>query len=136
VDAIEFSVDGLPPIKRGSQSMWGKQIERIKPLRAAAAGQPHTPATLEKSVHLRIVVFAEVRDGDLDGFVAGICDGLQPAPANVVAYLRDEDWVELPEAARPDRALGFTDDRAISRIDAERRTPDGPRRYEVCVEWS
>jgi hypothetical protein len=90
--SIEFSVDGLPPIKRGSQSMWGKQIARIKPLRVAAAARPHTPATLEQSVHLRIVVFAEVRDGDLDGFVADICDGVQPAPANVVAYLRGEDW--------------------------------------------
>lgn len=132
---IEFSVDGLPPIKRGSQSMWGKQIARIKALRAAAAAKPHTPATLEETVHLWVVVFAEVRDGDLDGFVAGICDGLQPAPANVVAYLTDNDWLELPDRARPDQALGFIDDRAISRIDAERRAPEGERQYEVSVSW-
>lgn len=28
MSGIEFRVDGLPPIKRGSQSMWGKQIAR------------------------------------------------------------------------------------------------------------
>lgn len=133
---IEFRVDGLPPIKRGSESMWRRQIARIKQLRAAAAAHPHTPATLEQSVHLRVIVSAEVRDGDLDGFVAGICDGLQPAPANIVAYLRDEDWAELLDTAWPTRPLGFTDDRAISRIDAERRPPQGPRRYEVAIEWS
>lgn len=130
---IEFSVDGLPPIKRGSQSMWGKQIARIKPLRLAAAAKPHTPATLEQTVHLWDAVFAEVGDGDLDGFVAGICDGLQPAPARVARYLREDDWLDLPERARPDQALGFADDRAISRIEAERRAPEGRRSYKVVV---
>ena len=70
--SIEFSVDGLPPIKRGSQSMWGKQIERIKPLRAAAAAQPHTPATLEQSVHLRIVVLGSVKEQCSRGW-SGLC---------------------------------------------------------------
>lgn len=134
--SIDFTVEGLPPIKRGSESMWGKQIARIRQLRAAAGAKPHTPATLDQEVHLRIVVYAEVRDGDLDGFVSGICDGLQPAPANFHSYIREEDWADLPESAQPRRALGFTDDRAISQIDAERRRAEGMPRYEVTIRWS
>src|SRR4051794_2949335 len=105
--SIDFTVEGLPPIKRGSESMWGKQVARIRLLRAAAAAISHTPATLDQEVQLRIVVYAEVRDGDLDGFVSGISDGLQPTPANFHSSLREEDWADLPENAQPRRALGF-----------------------------
>jgi hypothetical protein len=115
--------------------MWRKQVARIRLLRVAAAEQPHEPATLDQDVHLRVMVFADVRDGDLDGFVSGICDGLQPAPANFKEYLREADWTDVPEAAQPHRALGFTDDRAISRIEAVRHPPEGSARYEVALTW-
>lgn len=133
--SIQFRVDQLPPIKRGSESMWQKQIERIKPLRAAAAEHPQAPATLDDDVSLDVVVYARPMDGDLDGFVAGICDGLQPPHANFRPWLQAADWQELPEAARPDNALGFVDDRAISTITARRLAPTERIGYEVSITW-
>jgi hypothetical protein len=134
---IEFAVEDVPPIKRGAESMWGKQLDRVRNLRREAvkqaAGLP--PATIEDQAHLAVVVYARPEKGDLDGFVAGICDSLQPCPVNYLPYVRDEDWTELPEAAHPTKALGISDDRAITTIRAERRASEGTRRYEVSLSW-
>jgi hypothetical protein len=132
---IRLQVDGLPPIKRGAESMWGQQIGRIKSLRTAAEGQPDEVADLVDQVHLDVVVYASPLDGDLDGFVAGICDGLQPPHANYIPFLRAEDWADLPADLRPPTAVGFRDDRAITRISAERREPPNRRRYAVTITW-
>jgi hypothetical protein len=81
---IEFAVDGIPPIKRGNQSMWGKQLDRVKALRrpAATTAKGVDSATIGDEVSLEVEVRARPEDGDLDGFVAGICDGLQACNAN------------------------------------------------------
>jgi len=47
-------------------------------------------------------------DGDLDSFVAGICDGLQPPHPNFLPWLLVEDWEDVPETGRPAHVLGFT----------------------------
>src|SRR4051812_2373829 len=111
---IRFHVDDLPPIKRGEESMWRKQSARVKSLRKAAAGEPHEVAALTDDVHLDVMVYATPSNGDLDGFVAGICDALQPPNANYLPYLRAEDWEDLPAAVRPPAPVGFRDDRAIT----------------------
>lgn len=71
---INFHVDDVPPIKRGAESMWAKQTSRVKSLRRAAAREPHEPANRDDEVHLDVVVYTDRMDGDLDSFVAGICD--------------------------------------------------------------
>jgi hypothetical protein len=77
-------------------------------------------ARLGDDVHLTVVVWAAPTEGGLDGFVSGICDGLQPAHANI-----------LP----PQQTAGLSDDRAISRITAELRPPAKGPRYEIRVSW-
>jgi hypothetical protein len=132
---IHFHVDDLPPIKRGAESMWGKQTARVKSLRKAAAREPHEVAELTDCVHLDVVVFATPLDGDLDGFVAGICDGLQPPSANYVPFLRAEDWDDVPAEVRPPVPVAFRDDCAITRISAERRAPGARGGYDVTISW-
>jgi hypothetical protein len=132
---IRFHVDDLPPIKRGAESMWGKQTGRIKSLRKAAAAEAHAAAELTDAVHLDVVVYATPLDGDLDGFVAGICDGLQPPHPNYIPLLRVEVWEDLPPAVRPPAAVGLRDDRAIARISAERREPGDQHGYDVTLTW-
>jgi hypothetical protein len=76
-----------------------------------------------KTKSVSMVVHGDAIDGDLDSFVAGICDGLQPLHANSLPHLREEDWADLPKPTRPSHALGFRDDRAIS---IEHRPPPPP----------
>jgi hypothetical protein len=134
---IDFAVEGLPPIKRGAESMWGRQLDRVRDLRREAAkkaeGQP--PATIEEPVRLEVLVYARPQDGDLDGFVAGICDALQPCPANFLEYVNEEDCRELPAAAHPTNGIGISDDKAVAAIHAERRPVDRSPRYEVSLRW-
>jgi hypothetical protein len=117
--------------------MWGKQLDRVRNLRGEAVKQAArlAPATIDDEAHLGVVVYARPGEGDLDGFVAGICDGLQPCPANYLPFVKDEDWTELPEAAYPTKGLGISDDKAITTIHAERRAPEGLTRYEVSISW-
>jgi hypothetical protein len=110
---------------------------RVRNLRREAVKQAAglAPATTEDEAHLRVIVYARPEQGDLDGFVAGICDGLQPCPANYLSYVRDLDWIELPESAYPTKGLGISSDKAITTIRAERRAPEGSARYEVSLSW-
>lgn len=115
--------------------MWGKQIGRIRSLRKAAAPEAHAVADLTDDVHLDVTVYATPMDGDLDGFVAGICDGLQPPHPNYLSLLRPEEWEEVPARVRPPEPVGLRDDRAITRISAERREPGDHRGYDVRISW-
>jgi hypothetical protein len=133
---ISFDIQGLPPKKDGANSMWNKRAElpRIRDLRAAAAyamnGQPARTSPL----CLRLHVYAHENAGDLDNFITGICDSLMAAHVNtpIDASL----WIELPEAAQPNKAIAFHDDACITKIEAERMEPDanGPR-YHIELEW-
>jgi len=115
--------------------MWANQTSRVKSLRRAAAREPHEPANPDDEVHLDVVVYADRMDGDLDSFVAGICDGLQPPHPNFLPWLHAEDWEDVPETGRPPHALGFRDDRAITKITAERQPPSSRRGYDVTISW-
>jgi hypothetical protein len=118
--------------------MWGRQLERVRNLRREAAKKAGTlpPATIDESARLEVIVWARAEDGDLDGFVAGICDALQPCSANFVPYVRAKDWSDLPAAAHPIEGIGISDDKAISMIRAERRDLDsGSPHYQVSLSW-
>lgn len=134
---IEFEVDGVPPIKRGNQSMWGKQLDRVKALRwqAATKAKGVDAATIGDEVTLEVGVRARAEDGDLDGFVAGICDGLQPCNANYLPYVSDDEWADLPPEAHPSRPIGLADDRSVTSIRAVRRAPEADRGYSVLLTW-
>jgi len=131
---IELQVDGLPPKKDGATSMWGKASERdrLKALRRAAWEAPGRQNwDTGGEISLTLTVFAEDRAGDLDNFVTGVCDGLQPA--GIMAAISPDDWSDLPEEARPDRVLLIADDRTVSRIVAERRPMGGGQEHYIVV---
>jgi hypothetical protein len=133
---ITFSVDDLPPKKDGANSMWRKPMElpRLKALRRAAhtalGGRPIPSG----AVYLTLRVWAYPREGDLDNFLTGICDGLMSAhrltPAEAPL------WLDVPPEVRPDRTIMLRDDALVTRITAERLAPeDASRRYELDLEW-
>jgi hypothetical protein len=133
---ITISVKGIPPKKDGANSMWNKtsELPRLKALRLAvyqaAAGHPLP----QGDVHLTLRVWAPASAGDLDNFITGICDGLMAAhrgtPPNSTA------WLDVPPEVHPSRPILLTDDKVISRIEAERLAPGGlDWHYEVTVEW-
>lgn len=141
---LEFWVEGLPPKKDGAQSMWDKplEVQRLKALRVAAlealrlaALQAMTDAPgfpLEIPVELHLTVRAHPRDGDLDNFVTGVCDGLMAKHPR--ASWNCDAWAGVPEAATPELPLLFWDDALVDRITAERLAPElqGPS-YRVRV---
>ena len=133
---ISFKVDGLPPKKDGANSMWrkGAEIPRLKALRTAAYQGMQGHALSEKAMSLTIRVYATPKDGDLDNFTTGICDGLMAAHPRTPIDV--EQWIDLPVGARPSNPIVFLDDSQVWGIHVERLPPDGNRtHYEVVLEW-
>lgn len=126
---ISFTVSGLPPnIKKNKGSMsriqeQATRLERLQneafeALRSQASDEPFKDdVRLTLSVH---VGFNDARDsgiwglGDLDNFVAGVCDGLKKGDS--------EDYV-------------IFDDSKVVKIDAEKLLgPDPGSWYAVTLE--
>lgn len=132
---FKLEIEGAPPKKDGANSMWRKpsEFERLKALRVAAAaavaevGDP--PATGD--IQLSLEVYAPPEAGDLDTFITGICDGLMVAHPRTP--IDPALWLALPEAARPDRPLLFSNDARVTQIHAERR-PSGSSRMRYTLE--
>lgn len=131
-----MSVPGVSPKKDAAWSMWMKpfQAERLKLLRLAATSAVQESGKVpEGPVHLIVRIYAHPELGDLDSFVSGICDGLMAA--HPLVLVDPSLWSDLPEEARPDRPIMFVDDRAITKIEAERCEPDSQgTRYELVLE--
>jgi hypothetical protein len=133
---LQFKVEGLPPKKDGANSMWQKpsEIPRLKALRlvAIAAMQGNIVWESERLI-LRLRISAHIRDGDLDNFITGVCDGLMGAHANIPRPL--QAWLDVPDAIHPRHAIVFRDDSLITQIIAQRIEPiAGERFYEVEIE--
>lgn len=134
---VTFTVDGVPPKKDGASSMWRKsaEIPRIKALRLAANHALGGRAPKSGAVALTVRIHAPATAGDLDNFATGICDALMAVHPRVP--VDRSFWVELPEEARPDRAIAFHDDAVVSRILIERLPYSTDRsRYDLELEWS
>jgi len=83
-------------------------------------------------LELTIAVYAEAKAGDLDNFIAGVCDGLQAAHPNTP--IDKSQWLDLPVEARPRHPIAFADDSLVASIHATRAAPpDGRPRYEVSI---
>jgi len=131
---VDSAVDGLPPKKDGANSMWrkGSELARLKALRLGAAEAMSGSKPCSSRVELRLVLHCDKQEGDLDSFVAGICDGLMAA--HPLTPIDDSSWSDLPVAARPSEAIAFQDDAIVERIDAERRPMSGRKQwYEVWI---
>ncbi len=107
---IEFTVQGLPPKKDGANSMWGKpeEAQKIRALRLEAANAFAGRLPLRKNIRLTLRAYVGSentrRIGDLDGFVTGICDGLQAADPRARIAVNFEDHIH------PSKAIGIIDD--------------------------
>ena len=130
-----FAVPGLPPKKGSATSMWSLDLEarRVRTLRLAAAEAIGDDPPLNRSITLRMWVFLPENTrqvGDLDTFVAGVCDALTSAPAKaeLAPVLND-----LGEGrANPTEVLAIEDDCQVVRIEAEKIVDRGSEpRYEV-----
>ena len=81
----QFSVSYLPPKKDGAQSMWGKPVEakRLVALRTLAQNAIKGNPPFQSRIKLNLTVYVGMKNdkttGDLDTFVAGVCDGLMAA---------------------------------------------------------
>ena len=139
---IRFTVDGLPPKKGGDLSMWGPQkgaeVKRLILLRRAAVAAmekdgPSRPFSRNISLSLEVRVARNDRTtGDLDTFVAGICDGLMQAGRRAAI---DPSWDSQPDKIHPKKTIAIKDDSEVMSIQARKRVDPraGKGHYTVTI---
>lgn len=145
ISEIKFKVEGRPPRKSGNQSCWSiksKEWELIYKLRKYAfnakklAGVDdylttnakisiiiHTPNLTKKDEHEHI--------GDLDTFVAGIFEAIQPAPQNKTLDI-DEKLKNHPDFGSKIPLL-IEDDSYITEVNAK-KIKNYDTFYEIEIE--
>jgi len=132
---LNFRVENIPPKKDGANSMWNKKSELIhlKELRKKAFEAMNGKSPFDCPLHLKIIINANQKDGDLDNFISGICDGLMAAHPRTP--ITNELWNDLPEGARPRNNIVYQDDSLISKIEAERKEVNKSLRfYDVQIK--
>jgi len=142
---VEFTVTGLPPKKHGEKSMWARSDEapRVASLRKKAF-EARTQARLDGPFHslvtLELKIFVQKSKlesiGDLDSFIAGVCDGLQAADPKVLPYLHKVFQEAVMEGAAPRHALLIENDAKVVSITARKVTLEENQEvyYKVAVE--
>jgi hypothetical protein len=119
--------------------MWSRESQslRLISLRQAALAAMADRAPFSCLVHLSLSVYVGTRHtrrkGDLDAYIAGVCDGLMAAtPITHLAVLWDTSALA---PISPRRAIVFRDDSQIVSIRAEKIAGASPTPwYEVKVE--
>jgi len=141
---IEFTVTDYPPKKHGEKSMFAQSSEalrvahlRERALEARLQAEFNEPFDCLVALELRVFVPKQQLEsiGDLDSFIAGVCDSLQAADPKVLPHL-DEALRELKKEAHPKHALLITNDAKVVLI-AARKVPLKENKdayYEVAVE--
>lgn len=132
-------VDGsLPPRRSGATSIWRRdeEVRCLIALRRAAlqalGGRPSLARRISFGLRVHLGTANARHNGDLDAFVAGVCDGLGAVSPNT-PWHGHHLWL-LPENddVRPDRAIAIDDKSEILHIVAEKIPADAPApRYEV-----
>ena len=131
---VHFRVEGFPPKKDGANSMWGKprEAERVRALRLNAAnafaGRPPLSRNVRIHVDAHVGPFNRGDIGDLDNFVTGICDGLQPADPRARIAIAFEEHI------RPSIAVGIANDREVMEIVARKIIAREEPFYELTLE--
>lgn len=142
---IEFRVEGKPPKKDGSQSLWSErsnQAELVFKLREKAV-ETKKEIKMEDYFHglvkIKISIFSPyitVQDhhqhvGDLDNLVAGIFESIQPASNNET--LRPNKIFDQNPDTAPHIPLLIEDDSQIVSLSAEKTKSDSSY-YTVEIE--
>ena len=137
--SISFKVQGKPPKKDGSSSMWGKKSEasNIVNLRNAAikAREGQNIGLLSSRICIDLTIYANEKEiesmGDLDNFVTGICDSLQAADprANM------QDFIQKECIVNPLQPVLFYTDAKVFEINAKKIPIKGNNGYyEVMIK--
>lgn len=128
---LKFLVKGKPP-KKGTASVWSKkskQSELVFNLRSKALDAKKEKGfqdCFRDNIHLELKVFSpyityEIRHkhvGDLDAFIAGVFEALQPAARNKT-LIHDPIFETNPEI-EPSIPLIIADDSQIVSVKAEK----------------
>lgn len=134
----KFRVSGLPPKKGGALSMWGtEEAYRVKALREAAAEGFGGAPPLVRGIRLTIRIYVGLENyrqiGDLDTFIAGICDGLMAADPKAKIHSIWDSTRCTP--IDPSRSVGIQDDAEVMFVTAEKTIGPKPEVfYEVEIE--
>ena len=140
---IEFSVENRPPRKYRNNSLWSSDSEAplVKKLRECAINARKNTGLNEHfscPVKIELIVYssniASINDsynyvGDLDAFVSGICESLQPADKQ--AHIHEIFVVN--EDSYPTKPILFLDDSQVIEINA-RKVKSENTSYTLSIE--
>jgi len=144
---IKFSVEGKPPKKSTGPSLWSEnsnQTELVINLRQKAfeASQKegfdthfHGPVKLELTVYAPNILERKDRHdylGDLDAFVSGVFESLQPAPKNNPELIIHSALKNMKNIGS-DIPLIVSDDAQITMTITKKRT-NPKNSYTVSIE--
>lgn len=136
----EFKIIGyLPPKKGMDLSMFGKpgEAEKLIALRIVALeamqGDPHLTSNIRLTLMVHVGPINNRMTGDLDSFIAGICDGLMAASpdAKIDSAFDDPDLKPI----HPSKTIAIEDDSQVIGITARKVISDEQTPwYEVILE--
>jgi len=142
---ITFSVDGRPPRKYRNKSIWSSKQEAplVKKLREHALKERNNKKLGEcfyGKIEMNLKIFSNKRlildetathdhIGDLDAFIAGIFESLQPAHKQALKFL---DPIFKKDEVFPDKPILFKNDSQIVKIKAEKLKSNKPH-YVVSI---
>lgn len=145
-NSIKFTVPGKPP-KKVKPSLWSensKQTQQVLDLRrnafeasqkAGLIGHLHGPVKLTLTVYdLNPLERKDRFDylGDLDGFIAGVFESLQPSPPET-NNLKISPLLKETKEIQHDVALIISDDAQITTTISQKRKSNQPY-YTVLIE--
>ena len=141
---IEFAVKGRPPKKHGEKSMWARDDEApfvvsLREKALEARSKVGLDDCFRSLIALELTVFAPRSRlesvGDLDSFIAGICDGLQAADSKVLPYLHKIFQEPGREGIDPRHALLIDNDAKVVSITGRKvADEDQEMYYKVAIE--
>ncbi len=143
---IKFKVDGKPPKKGTDESIWGERQGKSVFMLREKALEARNKAGLDKCfeipVKFTLTLFApnitqrkdsEDYVGDLDSFVAGVLDSLQPPPENnpefkinPIFLKREDIGLKVP--------LIIEDDSQVVQVTAKKESTNNEPFYKVVIE--
>jgi len=139
---LQFIVDGRPPRKSGAKSCWASDEAnyvlklRLKALEVKKQANLLEPITAP--VRIELTIFspniadrsnAQTYLGDLDTFVAGVCESLQPADSKVIPNV----IFQGKEDVHPHKPLIINDDSQVVEVLAKKLEGE-PERYSLVIE--
>lgn len=141
VSQISFTVQGLPPTNKNQQSMWGRASQapliislRMQALIALNNAGLNDPFKDQVSLFLSFFIQPDLiqNTGDLDNYLSGICDALQPVPKNIETIhelFNNSDLIDI----HPRKPICYYDDSQIYRLIAEKKPTLQETYYTVTI---